>query len=205
MPLQSSLSAQDLPRQAVDTFRAWFDEAAADPRIDDASAMSLATANETGHPSCRIVLLKSFDAQGFVFYTNLNSRKGCDLHANPRAALCFYWSALGRQVRIEGRVTWVTSSEADTYFASRPRSSQIGAWASRQSERLDSRSVLHKRIAKRSVQFASRPVPRPAFWSGARVTPDRIEFWSAGAFRIHQRQVFAFSADDGWQEMELFP
>jgi len=205
MPLQSDVSARDLPRQAFETFKAWFNEAVADPRIEDASAMSLATANKAGHPSCRVVLLKSFDPKGFVFYTNLSSRKGCDLRANPRAALCFYWSALGRQVRIEGHVTWVKPDDADTYFASRPRNSQIGAWASRQSERLESRSVLHKRIAKRTVQFAARPVPRPAFWSGARVIPERIEFWSAGAFRIHQRQVFVFSTDDGWQDLGLFP
>lgn len=205
MPLQCNTPGQELPRQAVETFRAWYEDAVENPLVDDASAMSLATANHSGRPSCRVVLLKSFDARGFVFYTNLNSRKGRDLRANPGAALCFYWPALRRQVRIEGVVTPVTSQEADVYFATRPRNSQIGAWASRQSESLESRSVLHKRIANRTVRFAARPVPRPVFWSGFRLIPDRVEFWSEGSFRIHDRRAFVFSADDGWQILDLFP
>jgi pyridoxamine 5'-phosphate oxidase len=205
MPLQSDAPPADLPHEAVGIFSTWYKTAMADRRIEDANAMALATADETGLPSCRMVLLKSFDAGGFVFYTNLGSRKGCDLQANPRAAICFHWSPLGRQVRIEGGVTGVTLQEADTYFASRLRSSQIGAWASRQSQCLESPSILLSRIARRTVQFAAQPVPRPDFWSGYRVRPDRVEFWSEGSFRIHHRRVFALSADHGWRSLELFP
>src|SRR4051812_21364648 len=141
--------------------------------------MSLGTIEEGGQPSVRIVLLKDYDEKGFVFYTNYEGRKGRQLLAHPKAALCFYWPPIDIQVRIEGAVTKVSNEEADAYFASRQRLSQIGAWASRQSETLETSDALDKRVAKYEREFDGKEVPRPAFWSGFRVVPERIEFWKA--------------------------
>jgi pyridoxamine 5'-phosphate oxidase len=162
-------------------FAAWFDEAKGQ-EPNDPTAMSLATADGDGRPSVRMVLLKGFDAQGFVFYTNFESRKGEQLLANPQAALCFHWKSIRRQVRIEGPVTTVSEAEADAYYASRPRDSQIGAWASRQSRPLESRFELEKRVAQFAAKHAVGKVPRPPYWSGFRVAPERIEFWQDGRF-----------------------
>ena len=167
----------------------------------DATAMALATADASGRPAVRMVLLKGADAQGFVFYTNLGSRKAADLGANPRAALCFHWPALGCQVRVEGDVQPVSEGEADAYFASRPRGSQVGAWASRQSAPLASREVLLSRYAELEKQFEGGDVPRPGFWSGFRLVPSRIEIWQSDTFRLHHRRLYTRQGD-GW-EMEL--
>jgi len=186
-------------------FGAWFTEAeASEP--NDPNAMALATVAADGMPSVRMVLLKGFDKTGFVFFTNLESRKGEQLKANPKAALCFHWKTLQRSVRVEGLVTPVSPAEADAYFATRPRSSRIGAWASKQSRPLASRFDLERRIAECTARFGLGEVPRPPFWSGFRLAPLRIEFWKNGAFRLHDRLVFT-RADlaEGWTIERLFP
>jgi pyridoxamine 5'-phosphate oxidase len=165
----------------------------------------LATATPHGRPSLRAVLLKEFDAAGFVFYTNLDSRKGLELAANPQAALCMHWKSLGRQVRIEGGVTPVSIAEADAYFASRARDSRIGAWASDQSRPLRDRGQLERRFADFSERFAGQErVPRPANWSGYRVRPECIEFWQDRPFRLHDRVLFERDGER-WQKRRLYP
>lgn len=166
--------------------------------------MVLATVSADGKPSARVVLLKSFDARGFVFYTNLQSRKGVELRFNPNAALCFYWPPLARQVRIEGIVENVSDEDADAYFASRPRGAQIGAWASRQSTELVSRQELESRVKEFEQEFAGREVPRPPFWSGFRLVPERIEFWQSREDRLHDRLVFVRQGDT-WTKGLLYP
>ncbi len=170
----------------------------------DPIAMALATSTPDGRPSCRIVLLHGVDARGFVFYTNYDGRKARELDANPQAALCFYWPWTEEQVRVEGRVTRVSAEESDVYFATRPRGSQVGAWASRQSERLASREELVARVAEVEARFEGRDVPRPAHWGGYRLSPDRLEFWKAEAFRLHHREVYE-RTERGWQQSLLSP
>ena len=172
--------------------------------LPEPSAMSLATVAADGSPTLRIVLLKGVDDEGFVFYTNLESRKGRDLRARPRAALCFYWSALDLQIRIDGTVTQVSDEEADEYFASRPRGSQIGAWASRQSEVIEPPGELDTRVARYEREFAGRDVPRPEFWSGFRVRPETIEFWRNRANRLHDRTRYTREGG-GWRVETLYP
>ena len=167
--------------------------------------MALATVDADGRPSARMVLLKGHDARGFVFYTNLESRKGLALAANPHAALLFHWKSLTRQIRIEGAVEPVSDAEADAYFASRARDSRIGAWASDQSRPLKSRAHFLKRVAEFGVRYAVGDVPRPPHWSGFRLVPDRIEFWQDQAFRLHERRVFVREASGVWDEGLLFP
>jgi pyridoxamine 5'-phosphate oxidase len=170
-----------------------------------AETMTLATVARDGRPSLRAVLLKGVDPEGFVFYTNLDSRKAAELVANPHAALCFHWKSLGRQVRIEGSVTVVSDIEADAYFASRARDSRIGAWASDQSRPLANRDELERRFAEFSRRFSdTEAVPRPANWSGYRVRPERVEFWEERAHRLHDRVVFEREAV-GWRKGRLFP
>jgi pyridoxamine 5'-phosphate oxidase len=184
-------------------FKEWLDEAwKKEPA--DAHAMTVATATPDGRPSARIVLLKGFDANGFVFYTNFESRKGQELLANPRAALLFHWKSLMRQVRIEGEARPVSDAEADAYFATRPRQSQLGAWASDQSRPLDSRTALVGRVAAVTARYGFGTVPRPPHWSGFRVVPERIEFWQDQAFRLHDRLVY-IRESDGWRTERLFP
>jgi pyridoxamine 5'-phosphate oxidase len=184
-------------------FDAWFAEAA-NTEPNDANAMTLATATADGLPSARIVLLKGHDARGFVFYTNTLSRKGGELNGNAHAALLFHWKSLQRQVRIEGAVERVTPAEADAYFATRPRVSRLGAWASLQSQRLASRAVLEKRLAEMEARHPGEEIPRPPHWSGYRVLPVRIEFWQAMPFRLHDRSVFTRDGE-GWALGKLFP
>jgi pyridoxamine 5'-phosphate oxidase len=187
-------------------FRSLFAQAQAvvRQRLPDPTAMSLATVGADGAPSVRIVLLKGVDERGFVFYTNLESRKGRELIANPRAALCFYWAAIDVQIRVEGLVEAVSDAEADAYFASRARASQIGAWASLQSEELASMDALRARVADAEARFADRSVPRPPHWSGRRVRPSSIEFWHAGEFRLHERRRYERDGT-GWTMRRLFP
>ena len=187
-------------------FRALFAQAQAVDRLrlPDPTAMSLATVSPDGAPSNRIVLLKHVDERGFVFYTNLDSRKGRELTATPRAALCFYWPALDTQIRVEGTVEAVSGAEADAYFASRARESQIGAWASQQSETLASMDELRERVAAVEARFADQAVPRPPHWSGRRVKPASIEFWHAGEFRLHERRRYERDGNS-WTMRRLFP
>ncbi len=170
----------------------------------DADAMVLATVDPDGCPSARFVLLKAFDERGLVFYTNLHSRKGRALARRPDAALCFYWAPLEKQVRIEGRVELVSDADADAYFAGRPRESQIGAWASSQSERLQSRALLDLRVEEARARFAGRPVPRPPSWSGFRVVPRAIEFWTRGEGRLNERERYE-RAGALWVKTLLYP
>jgi pyridoxamine 5'-phosphate oxidase len=175
---------------------------------NDPNAMCLATATPDGRPSARMVLLKGRDARGFVFYTNLESRKGSELAANPEAALCFHWKTLQRSVRVEGRVERVSDAEADAYYASRPRGSRIGAWASRQSRPLEGRWALEKAVAEYTLKFGVGDIPRPPHWSGFRVLPRRIEFWRDMPFRLHERRVFHREGPEGaatWREELLYP
>lgn len=172
--------------------------------LPDANAMSLATVGMSGAPSVRIVLMKDFDEQGFVFYTNLDGRKGRELRTHPVAAICFHWPALEVQVRAEGPVTQVSDEEADAYFATRPRESQIGAWASIQSQPIEKVNDLADRVAEYDEQFRGVQVPRPPFWSGFRLRHERIEFWKARPGRLHERHLYTRSGDS-WTMETLYP
>jgi pyridoxamine 5'-phosphate oxidase len=184
-------------------FDEWFAEArAGEP--NEPEAMALATAGADGQPSVRMVLLKAHGPAGFTFYTHEQSAKGEDLAENPRAALLFHWKSLCRQVRIEGRIERASDAEADAYFATRGRDSQLGAWASDQSRPLDSRATFERRFDEAKQRFEGQEVPRPATWGGYRVVPERIEFWTAREHRLHERRLFARSGD-GWSEGLLYP
>ena len=184
-------------------FERWFALAATSEPL--AETMTLATATRDGAPSLRAVLLKGADPRGFVFYTNFASRKAEELFANPRAALCFHWKSLGRQIRIEGTASIVSDDEANAYFASRPRDSQIGAWASDQSRPLAERRALEARFAEVARQYAgSTAVPRPDYWSGFRIRPERVEFWQERPFRLHDRVLFTRDGE-AWRKTRLFP
>ncbi len=172
--------------------------------LAEPTAVILATAGASGRPSARTVLLKGLDQRGFVFYTNRLSRKGKQLKENPRAALCFYWEPIGRQVIVEGSVRPVSNREADLYWSTRPRESQIGAWASAQSQPLKSRAQLLLQAARSMRKFAGRPVPRPRYWSGFRVVPQRIEFWKRRPFRLHERILF-LKRGGRWKQQLLSP
>jgi len=185
-------------------FAAWYEEAGKSG-LKEPTAVALGTASAAGQPSVRMVLLKGFDDAGFVFYTNYESRKGRELLENPKAALCFYWMPLGRSVRVTGTAAPVAAEEADAYFASRPRNSQIGAWASQQSRPLESRHALEKRVAQFDIKYPLGKVPRPPHWSGFRIVPDAIEFWEERPFRLHERLVYTRSEGGGWRTERLYP
>lgn len=185
-------------------FAAWFEDAKA-KEPNDPNGMALATADASGLPDVRMVLLKDVDERGFVFYSNLESAKGQELAANPQAALLFHWKSLRRQVRVRGQVERVTDAEADAYFATRARPSQIGAWASDQSRPMPDRFALEKKVAEYGLKFGLSAPPRPPHWSGWRIVPSHIEFWRDRPFRLHERLVFERGADGAWGTTRLFP
>ncbi len=189
--------------EPFDLFNSWFDMAK-ESELNDPSAMNLATATPDGRPSSRMVLLKDFDTAGFVFYTNLESNKGKQLADNAHVALNFHWKSLRKQVRIEGEAAPVSDEEADAYFQSRPRGSRIGAWASDQSRPMEGMFVLERRVAEFTAKFHVGEVPRPPHWSGFRVDPQLIEFWSDGKFRLHERIVYHRDGN-AWTTERLFP
>lgn len=186
-------------------FSTYFEEYKATTKHPEPTWMSIASADKSGRPSTRIVLLKDFDERGFVFYTNFTSRKGKQLQENPFAALTFYWPELSRQVRIEGAVEKVSDEEADAYFASRARKSQIGAWASKQSQEIEHELDFEKRVAKYAHKYAVGKVPRPPFWGGFRVVPELIEFWVNKEFRLHDRTVYSRQEGDEWHLRKIYP
>ncbi len=186
-------------------FASWLKDAEAQ-EINDPSAVALATVDEAGMPNVRMVLLKGFDENGFVFYTNFESQKGQEILSQKKAAMCFHWKSLRRQVRLRGNVEVVTDAEADAYYATRPRGSRIGAWASRQSRPLEGRFALEKAVAEYTARYAIGEIPRPAHWSGFRIRPVSIEFWHDRPFRLHDRIEFRRTAFDGpWEKVRMFP
>lgn len=197
------LDEKNIAEDAIDQFTTWWDEAVKS-EIDEVNAMTLATATPDGKPSARIVLLKGYDANGFVFFTNYNSNKGHALEANAHAALVFFWKELERQIRIEGAVEKVSNAESDAYFHSRPVSSRIGAWASPQSTVITNREILDENVAKFSAQFGDA-IPRPQHWGGFRIKPEMIEFWQGRSSRLHDRIRYTKSAEHTWKIERLAP
>ena len=185
-------------------FKQWLEDASAS-EPNDPNAVALATVDADGLPDVRMVLLKGFDERGFVFYTNFESAKGREILGSMKAAMCFHWKSLRRQVRVRGPVEVVSDAEADAYYATRPRGSRIGAWASKQSRPLESRFALEKAVAEYTARYAIGDIPRPKHWSGFRILPQTIEFWHNGAFRLHDRVVFSSKGDGGWDKTRLYP
>ncbi|MBW4633138.1 MAG: pyridoxamine 5'-phosphate oxidase [Iphinoe sp. HA4291-MV1] len=198
------LSVSDVNSNPFIQFRQWFDQALA-TQVPEPNAMTLATATPDGKPSARMVLLKGFDQRGFVFYTNYNSHKGQELAENPQASLVFWWVELERQVRISGRVEKVSENESDEYFYSRPLNSRLSAWASRQSEVIESREVLEQRMHELQIQYQNQDVPRPRYWGGLRVIPIEIEFWQGRSNRLHDRLLYTRLDDGSWKIVRLSP
>ncbi len=200
-PLRSS----DLLDDPIAEFEKWFDKAVRCIWLEFPEAMCLSTIGEDGYPDGRMVLLKEFDNRGFVFYTNFESVKGRSLEARPQACLTFFWEALQRQVRVQGEVEVVSKDEADAYFASRARLSQVGAWASKQSQVLSSRDVLDNRVREYTEKFEGQEVPRPIYWNGFRLKPKRVEFWKLRFNRLHDRFVYAKEENGHWSKTRLYP
>lgn len=200
---RAGLSEADVLPDPVEQFRRWFDEAL-EAGLHEPNAMVVATATPDGYPSARVVLLKGFDGRGFVFYTNYEGRKGRELEENPRAALLFYWGELERQVRIEGPVSRTSEEESDAYYASRPRGSRLGAWASEQSRTVEGREVLEDHARSLEAEYEGREVPRPAFWGGYRVGPEVVEFWQGRENRLHDRILYSREGG-GWKIGRLQP
>ncbi len=201
---RAGLDETNLRPDPLAQFRGWFEDALA-AGLHEPNAMTLATATPDGKPSARVVLLKGFDERGFVFYTNYEGRKGEELGRNPRAALVFYWGELERQVRIEGRASRVPERESDAYYASRPRGSRLGAWASEQSRPVEGREVLESRLRALEREYEGREVPRPPFWGGYRVEPEAVEFWQGRQNRLHDRIVYRRRGAGGWEIERLQP
>ncbi|MHB8646055.1 MAG: pyridoxamine 5'-phosphate oxidase [Thermomicrobiales bacterium] len=199
-----SLDEGDVDADPVTQFTRWFEQALV-AHVPEPNAMTVATATRAGVPAARIVLLKGFDARGFVFYTNYESRKGSELAENPIAALVFHWVELHRQVRITGAVEKVTHEESDAYFQSRPRGSRLGAWASEQSGVLTGRAPLEARLAELTAAFGEGDIPLPPFWGGYRVIPQAVEFWQGRSSRLHDRLRYAHQPDDTWRIERLSP
>ena len=199
------MKRSDLSPDPIEQFRRWFADAEAEPRIVFAEAVCLSTLGPAKTPEGRMVLLKHFEERGFVFYTNLESTKARSLARHPRAGMTFHWQPLGRQVRIRGVVEPVSADEADAYFATRPRESQLGAWASDQSRDLDSRAMLEDRLRAAQQRFAGGDVPRPPHWSGFRIVPEAIEFWQEGPSRLHDRFAYERDATGEWTRRRLYP
>jgi pyridoxamine 5'-phosphate oxidase len=201
---RAGLKESDAASGPIEQFRNWFDEAlAAD--LHEPNAMTLATATPDGRPSARVVLLKGLDERGFVFYTSYEGRKGGELETNPYCALVFYWGELERQVRVEGRASRVSEDASDEYFGSRPRGSQLGAWASEQSRPVEGRGALEERLRGLEAQYEGREVPRPPFWGGYRVEPEVVEFWQGRENRLHDRLVYRRSDNGEWGRERLQP
>ncbi len=190
-------------KKPIELFEEWFDEAKKS-EFNDPNAMNLATISSDGKPNSRIVLLKSYDDNGFVFYTNSKSKKGKAIKNNSSVALNFHWKSLQRQIRVEGDVSQISNSEADKYYNSRPHGSKIGAWASLQSEELDDRSTLIKRVEEFKKKFSNNDVPRPSYWNGYLVKPNLIEFWQEMSFRLHDRVEFK-KEKENWVSRKLYP
>ena len=201
---RAGLSEEDLHSGPVQQFRRWF-EAALQAGLHEPNAMTLATADASGAPSARIVLLKGYDERGFVFYTSYTGRKARELEENPLAALVFYWGELERQVRIEGEVSRVPEEESDAYFASRPAGSRIGAHVSEQSEPVESRAILEERQREIEREYAGREIPRPEDWGGYRLAPRRVEFWQGRESRLHDRLLYTADGSGGWEITRLQP
>ncbi len=202
--IRTGLDESDVVPDPIEQFRGWFDDAlAAD--LHEPNAMTLATATPEGLPSARTVLIKGFDERGFVFYTNYGGRKARELEENPHCALLFYWGELERQVRVEGRASRVSEEESDAYFASRPRGSQLGAWASEQSRSIENRGALELRLRELEREYQGREVPRPPFWGGYRVEPEVIEFWQGRENRLHDRLLYRRADEGGWKRERLQP
>jgi pyridoxamine 5'-phosphate oxidase len=199
----AGLDKADVDPDPIVQFHEWF-EKVIDADLHEPNAMVLATATRDGRPSARTVLLKGYDEQGFVFYTNYEGRKARELETNPICALLFYWGELERQVRIEGRASRLSGEESDTYFAGRPRGSRLGAWASEQSRSVEDRSILEERLRALETEYEGRDIPRPLFWGGYRVEPDTIEFWQGRENRLHDRLVYLRN-EGGWKIVRLQP
>jgi len=202
--MREGLHETEIERDPIRQFQLWFDEAIA-AKLPMPDAMSLATVTPDGRPTARMVLLKQVDADGFVFFTNYNSNKAKQLEINPYAALVFYWSQFERQVRVEGKVSKTAAEESAAYFATRPRESQIGAWASPQSEVISAREVLEQRAHELAEQYCDRDIDCPAHWGGFRLVPDRIEFWKGRAGRLHDRILYELQPDESWTIKRLAP
>ena len=201
---RAGLREADADPDPLRQFAAWFDQALA-AAVPEPNALTLATVGPDGRPSARVVLLKAFDAAGFTFHTNYDGRKGRELVANPHAAMVFFWPELERQVRIEGAVERLSEAESDAYFAGRPRGSQLGAWASRQSEPIADRDTLERRLAEWTRTYEGKEVPRPPFWGGLRLRPDAIEFWQGRPNRLHDRLLYRKTAGGQWEIVRLAP
>lgn len=204
LPPFEGLREEDASADPLEQFQRWLDAALA-AEMHEPSAMTLATSNREGHPSARVVLLRGFDARGFTFFTHYESRKGDELADNPRAALVFYWAELERQVRIEGRIEQVTPPESDAYFQTRPRGSQLSAWAAHQSDVVPHRAALERRVAELETQYRDQPVPRPPYWGGYRLAPTVIEFWQGRLNRLHDRLRYRRLDDGSWRRERLAP
>jgi pyridoxamine-phosphate oxidase len=200
----ASLSEQDVLKDPIQQFALWFDNAL-EAKVQEPNAMTLATASKKGIPSARIVLLKGFDPEGFIFYTNYESHKGKELKENPHGALVFFWHDLERQVRIEGKIKKVKAGESDLYFHSRPKESRLGAWASPQSQVIEDRQILEETFEELVSSYEHTEPPRPDFWGGYRLIPNKIEFWQGRPSRMHDRILFKKSAKGNWKVVRLAP